>query len=1321
MFRKNSFNYNINLFLSIIYLLNDLAYRTKWIIIILILWILSTTRLPEMFAQELTEQVNIVSEKIKTQRIINLEESTPIEPVSTQLTPTELYSWEWSCIWNMSTMQWTWLQIYNNIDFLWIGNWSWFDSQQMLLWYATGVLMHEDLINTSDYLLYENCKWSSGIIIYPGESEYLSWLLSLSGWLQELPPLFTGVRFMSSWTIISLSTIVFDNDQNISDNMSVLSEKQDRHVVYSRSDFLSKIKDGTIVSKKQHYKHSRDGDKSNMLEINEDISYQVPKLQAYIESGTDIFTAQWQELQINNFALHVVDQPIVDDTKWSTIEPDRWQETIEFGTPWDHLIFTKPVMITYQSDLSDGTIIDLSVKHADDVARSTQWLSIDSDANCDLEGNTDKPGSQTIVQSGQISFYTCGASLFTMNSVWGWVWSNDLRILIGDYGQMQVYYDGAAQIVGGNPPANGAGGPSVLPILRVGGTNVGNGAAAWNTASTTWSWFDNTYNAITTLSYITWGLTYGVKINWNYIAPSKVFTQSYTWTIPAGNTQNVKRYYGVDANVAGTKPNDVWYYSGGANPTVGIYDSVANIFLAQKYISGMMWSWYISATYTIINTLTVWWGNYPNTTDSIAWNLWFWTNWDFGTTPGIYTSVIEWPVKPYVSSGVVDIIPWVWQPQGKLVVWLVSQMPITVDNVGLIASTGLHQIRLTVPTNLSWSSTGFMSNWWSCGAQSGTTVTCTKVTSISPTTWDSLNIPVTPTLAANGTTPTFTVVFSGGSDSNLTNNTGTVLTAIPVGLNTLLTNASIWLKANVGTNCIVDGCAISKWNDVWGSNNHAIQNTRAAQPLYKVNALNWNPVINFDTTAKYLVSTTWWTYRTIFAVRNLEWTGYQYLFSAPALSDFSVRSNVWFNGTNNLTYTDWPNWNDWSSGGSLAVNGKTTNIGKVNYHLVRAVSQTGIANKGYSISNSFTSRWMYGNDSVAEMLVYNTGVSLVNTQIIQSYLSTKYGITLDQSVTGWQNYVLSNSAISWSTWSAGVYNSDIAGVARDDDLWLSQMKSQSINNASDIIVEKASTFANFKNLMWGNNAAAVGSRTATELWTWLISKSRIAREWKIQEKNGDLGMVTVTYPVTTGSVPAGTMYLLVDTDGDFSNGGTTEYTGSIVSWYWSFNLSISDADVITFGIKTSGVSNGTLCITWPDTFILGSVTVLSNSQIIELQSNFFSVNDQKGVDNWYYTTLTVTWLVGARGWAIDLSNIQIKADPISILSWSSNSWVIISSLLSWYSVITGSPISFIRRNMGSNAWVLGEYGSKLRFKITIPSYQSVDIYTWSITYTLYEN
>ena len=87
-----------------------------------------------------------------------------------------------------------------------------------------------------------------------------------------------------------------------------------------------------------------------------------------------------------------------------------------------------------------------------------------------------------------------------MNPVGGTTTSNDIKLIIGDCGQIQVYYKGNANIYSGNPSAKGCGGNSSWPRLRVGTSDIGNGGStAWSGQTTTGSQVGNTYTAITTL------------------------------------------------------------------------------------------------------------------------------------------------------------------------------------------------------------------------------------------------------------------------------------------------------------------------------------------------------------------------------------------------------------------------------------------------------------------------------------------------------------------------------------------------------------------------------------------------------------------------------------------------------------------------------------------------------------------------------------------------------------------------------------------------------------------------------------------------------
>ncbi len=703
-------------------------------------------------------------------------------------------------------------------------------------------------------------------------------------------------------------------------------------------------------------------------------------------------------------------------------------EGFEFGLSGTHLIFSKPVMISIDTpNMTDGILLDLLTLHEGDTSFNTSGLSVDPNTSCNSDGTASIPGSQVTVKNGKATFYTCGASSFTMNTVGGTITSNDLKLIIGDCAQVQIYYKNNRNIYNSDPAATGCNtSTSAWPRLRVGTTNIGNGGTtAWTTQTTTGSQNGNTYTATTTLARAVGGRTYTGIINWSYTAPNAYFTMNYNIIIPTGNTQNVKFYYGMDTTVNGADGNDVGYYNTGTQ-TVGIYDNAANQLLAIRYLSGLTWSGYEAGAYNNISGRITSGANFNKTIQATAGDLGFGVNWDFGTgTTGTFSSTVEWRLLPYVAANVPDLVPSIGQPEPAFMVNQTSQLPFVITNAGNLSSSGNTTLVFTVPTNFSGPTAGFTDNGWSCGAVVGTTVTCTKSGSIAPLATDTVRIPVKPNAAAGGTTANFSVSITNASDSNATNNTSTIALQIAV----LSQTQTLWLRADAGTNCSTNSCSISSWSDQSGLGRNATQGTVGNQPLYVNGAVNFNPAINFNTNTKTLSGIAS-SGMTIIAVRNLSaTTGYHTLFASPANTDFSIRTNSGFNGTTNTLYMNGLSVNDWTNGSGippkLYINGKQTLTGTTNYHIVRSTA-SGAVNKTYSISSTFGSRGMSGNDNVAELLVYNNGMNPTQINQVESYLAIKYGITLDQTTP--TNYIYSNGSVIWSASTAGSYNRDIAGI-----------------------------------------------------------------------------------------------------------------------------------------------------------------------------------------------------------------------------------------------------------------------------------------------------
>ena len=184
-----------------------------------------------------------------------------------------------------------------------------------------------------------------------------------------------------------------------------------------------------------------------------------------------------------------------------------------------------------------------------------------------------------------------------MNPTGGTAGSNDLKIIIGDCAQVQLYYNNLTQIYTGNPAATGCGLPGVWAALRIGGTTYGNGvdgvtATAWTTQSTTGSTSGNTYTATSTMTAVVGGLTYTLIIDWAHTATNKYFTWSYRVIVPTGNVANIRFYFANDSFVAGGDANDNGYFTNTGGQTIGVYDSVANVLSAYRYLSGALWTGY---------------------------------------------------------------------------------------------------------------------------------------------------------------------------------------------------------------------------------------------------------------------------------------------------------------------------------------------------------------------------------------------------------------------------------------------------------------------------------------------------------------------------------------------------------------------------------------------------------------------------------------------------------------------------------------------------------------------------------------------------------
>ena len=103
---------------------------------------------------------------------------------------------------------------------------------------------------------------------------------------------------------------------------------------------------------------------------------------------------------------------------------------------------------------------------------------------------------------------------------------------------------------------------------------------------------------VSEMTYVTGGLTYKVTMRVDYTFPDQWMKQSFTVTIPAGNTSTIRLYNLYDTYL-GASDTGPGYYQPGTDDTVQmVYTSKTGVFEGLARLSGPTWAGYASENYS---------------------------------------------------------------------------------------------------------------------------------------------------------------------------------------------------------------------------------------------------------------------------------------------------------------------------------------------------------------------------------------------------------------------------------------------------------------------------------------------------------------------------------------------------------------------------------------------------------------------------------------------------------------------------------------------------------------------------------------------------
>ncbi|MCE7996543.1 MAG: T9SS type A sorting domain-containing protein [Roseivirga sp.] len=404
----------------------------------------------------------------------------------------------------------------------------------------------------------------------------------------------------------------------------------------------------------------------------------------------------------------------------------------------------------------------------------------------------------------------------------------------------------------------------------------------------------------------------------------------------------------------------------------------------------------------------------------------------------------------------------------------------------------------------------------------------------------------------------------------------------PGGVNT---DIALWLRADTdvfsdaGATSANDGDNVLQWNDQGSAGNNASEDNAGGgspvEPTLQTNEMNFNPIIRFSnaqsTNNSWLETASNTTSGamsliSVFKTGQNDGSATDFTESPALVSGEAANNNdyalglgegrLFINAADNTAYNarSTSTYVDNIARIGTATRAQSTAAGSINLYVNSGNVATGVSTN--STLNS-ASTFALGNHSVydvdgqyegdiAETIVFNKVLSETERTRVESYLAIKYGIT--REVTGLsesaEDYLAADGGIIWDIDNQGVtYHNDIFGIGRDDLSCFEQIKSKSENSDALVTIDNTTSFGtNDSFLISGNDNANIENENNSEKPAGI--KSRLNREWRVQE-TGTVGSVQLTYDLSTITGPLGVgtnnfnlLRLLVDNDGDFTNGVT---------------------------------------------------------------------------------------------------------------------------------------------------------------------------------------
>ncbi len=363
----------------------------------------------------------------------------------------------------------------------------------------------------------------------------------------------------------------------------------------------------------------------------------------------------------------------------------------------------------------------------------------------------------------------------------------------------------------------------------------------------------------------------------------------------------------------------------------------------------------------------------------------------------------------------------------------------------------------------------------------------------------------------------------------------------PGGIGNSATNR-IWLDASTVSQG--NGTAISAWADKSGNGLTTTSDYPLTRPIFRTNQLNGFPSIDFDGTNDFLKINN----ATGINTQAISWFivgNFNSLTASQTMLHFSHFGSSY---NKNLRYTLYYSNNNRIFSSMLKTNGSgpisnhslttstqvlSTLIGTTTVKSFTDGNQTGgftaadlvspvNSNAYVSIGRRGSINDMYLDGNVAEVIVFNYELTTPERVIVENYLSSKYNRAM--------------SANDHYAYETGGYYYNVTGIGMEGGNSVTGSE-----GGSGITMSNVSALDDDDYLLWGHNNDAMTENFVDVPAEMLdVRGTRLDRVWRIDETN-DVGTYTINVDMAgvTLGLDQNEYVILIDDDGDFTNGGTT--------------------------------------------------------------------------------------------------------------------------------------------------------------------------------------